>query len=158
MGGKASMKNRTKAQRTSLAKKAATARWSKRVKIAALLILLSLASPLSAQEKTPIRDSSLHIAPYVFMATGQASDVLMTMHNFKQGCTEANRGAFGSVQPTTARLVGIKALGVLPAVLTTALLQKSGHQKAANIVGLIAGGIGFGAAGYNLTVNCGGAR
>ncbi len=123
--------------------------------IASVAVLLSLAAPLSAQEKTPIRDSSLHIAPYVFIAAGQSADVLMTMKNFKAGCTEANTGAFGSSKPTTARLVGIKLAGVLPSVILTALLQKTGHQKAANVIGGLAGGIGFAAAGYNLTVRCG---
>jgi hypothetical protein len=65
-----------------------------------------------------------------------------------------NRGAYGSSQPTTARLIGIKVAGMLPAVIITALLQKSGHQKAANVVGGMVGAIGFGAAGYNLSVQC----
>ncbi len=72
MGGKASMKNRTKAQRVAMAKKAAAARWGKRVKIAAILVLLSLAAPLSAQEKPsqPARETvgwiSALAAGYVF--------------------------------------------------------------------------------------------
>ncbi len=123
--------------------------------LATVAVLLSLAAPLSAQENTSIRDTSLHIAPFVLIAAGQSADVLMTMRNFQAGCTEANTGAFGSSRPTTARLIGIKAAGVLPAVVITAFLQKSGHQKAANIIGGLVGGIGFAAAGYNLTVRCG---
>ncbi len=123
--------------------------------LATVAVLLSLAAPLSAQEKTSIRDTSLHIAPFVVIAAGQSADVLMTMRNFQAGCTEANTGAFGSSKPTTARLVGIKVAGVLPSIILTALLQKTGHQKAANVIGGFAGGIGFAAAGYNLTVKCG---
>jgi len=108
----------------------------------------------SLAQADTIRDQSLHVAPYVFLATGQTADVLMTMKNFRAGCTEMNRGAFGSSQPTTARLIGIKVAGLLPAVIITALLQKSGHQRAANVVGGMVGAIGFGAAGYNLSVQC----
>ncbi len=129
--------------------------WGMKTHLIAVAVLLSLAAPLSAQENTPIRDQSLHVAPFVVIATGQSADVLMTMKNFQAGCTEANTGAFGSARPTTARLIGIKVAGVLPAVIVTAFLQKSGHQKAANIIGGLVGGIGFAAAGYNLTVKCG---
>lgn len=122
--------------------------------LATVAFLLSLAAPLSAQDKS-IRDTSLHIAPFVVIATGQSADVLMTMRGFQAGCTEANTGAFGSSKPTTARLVGIKAAGVLPSVIVTALLQKTGHQKAANVIGGLVGGIGFAAAGYNLSMKCG---
>lgn len=124
--------------------------------LATVAVLLSLTSPLSAQEKSP--DTRLHWSPYVFMLAGQAADVAITRHNFSQGCSEANRGAFGSTKPTTARLVAVKAAAVVPTVFFIAMMQKFGHQKAANVIGLLTGGIGFGAAGYNLTVNCGGAR
>lgn len=124
--------------------------------LTAIAVLLSLASPLSAQEKAP--DTKLHWSPYVFMLAGQVADISITKRNFSQGCTEANRGAFGSSQPTTARLVAVKAAAVVPTVFFIAMMQKFGHQKAANVIGLLTGGIGFGAAGYNLTVNCGGAR
>ena len=107
-----------------------------------------------AQAET-IRDRSLHIEPFVFMAAGQTADVWITTKNLSQGCTEMNVGAFGSARPSVGRLVAVKALGVLPAVITTVLLQKSGHQKAAKWTGSIAGSIGFGAAAYNLTVHCG---
>jgi len=126
------------------------------MRIMLALLLLSLASPLSAQEKTP--DTKLHWSPYVFMLAGQAADVVITRHNFSQGCTEANRSAFGSAQPTTARLIAVKAAAVVPTVFFIAMMQKFGHQKAANAIGLLTGGIGFGAAGYNLTVQCGAGR
>ena len=102
-----------------------------------------------------LRDQSLHVAPYLFLAAGQTADVVVTTKNFGQGCTEMNRGVFGSAQPSVGRLVAVKALGVLPAVIVTALLQRSGHQKAANVTAAIGGMVGFGAAGYNLTVHCG---
>ena len=154
MGGKASMKNRTKAQRIALAKKAAAARWGKRAKIAMILLLLSLASPLSAQEKTPIRDASFHAEPFIFMGAGQVADIWITNRNFGHGCTEMNVGAFGSAKPSLARLIGVKAAAMAAPVLIAAIMQKTGHQKAARVTAGLVGGIGFGAAAYNLTVNC----
>ncbi len=120
-------------------------------KILPVLGVLLIAS--MAQAET-IRDRSLHLTPYVVVAAGQAADVTMTMRKINEGCVEGNRGAFGSSQPTTARLIGIKAAAVLPSLIAMAVLQKSGHQKAANTIGGLMGGIGFGAAAYNLSVTC----
>ena len=118
------------------------------------MILGFLLIAATAQAET-IRDRSLHVEPFAFMAAGQAADIWISNKNFGRGCGEMNVGAFGSARPAVGRLIAVKALGVLPAVITTVLLQKSGHQRAATVVGGIAGSIGFGAAAYNLTVHCG---
>ena len=120
-----------------------------------LLTLLGFLLIASTVQAETIRDRSLHVEPFAFIAAGQAADIWITTKNFGQGCSEMNRSVFGAAQPSVGRLIGVKALGVLPAVVTTFLLQKSGHQRAATVVGGIAGSIGFSAAAYNLTVHCG---
>ena len=120
-----------------------------------LLTVLGFLMFASLAQAETIRDRSLHLEPYVFMAAGQASDVWITEKNFGRGCTEMNAGVFGASQPSVGRLVAVKALGVLPAVVTTFLLQRSGHQRAAKWTGAIVGSVGFSAAAYNLSVHCG---
>lgn len=118
------------------------------------LTFLSVCLMASVVQAETLRDRSLHVTPYAVLAAGQTADVWSTTRNFSRGCTEANRGVFGSAQPSVGRLVAVKALGMLPSVVVTALLQKAGHQKAANVVGAIGGAVGFGAAGFNLSVDC----
>lgn len=116
-------------------------------------VVVLLASVASAQER-PITDRSLHWQPYVLLLAGQVADVKVTDWNIQRGCGEANVGVFGT-RPSAWKLVKGKAPAVLVAAGLTAILQKTGHQKAANWTGGITGAVGFGAAGYNLTVRCG---
>lgn len=131
--------------------------------LATVAVLLSLASPLSAQEKTPIRDASILFygsvewKPIIFMAAGQAADGLSTVHNFSRGCGEANEVAYGQ-NPSVRRVLLTKGATIATTAAFMVMWQKMGHPKVAKWFGVFGGALGFGAAGYNLTVNCGGAR
>jgi len=109
----------------------------------------------SLAQADTLRDQSLHVAPYLFLVAGQTADVVVTTKNFGQGCTEMNTTAFGSARPSTARLIGVKAAVLAPSVFGMFVMQKLGHQKAARVLGIIGGSIGFGAGAYNLSVHCG---
>lgn len=129
--------------------------------LATVAVLLSLASPLSAQENTPIRDASILFygfvewKPILFLAAGQAADGLTTMRNFSHGCGEANAIGYGQA-PSGARVLLTKGATVATSAAFMIMWQKMGHPTVAKWFGIFGGGLGFGAAGYNLTVNCGG--
>jgi len=122
--------------------------------IAALVVALALLSVVVDAQERPVTDRSLHWQPYAFMFAGQTADIWITNRNIARGCSEANAGVFGAM-PSTWELVKGKAPAILVAAGLTAILQKTGHWKAAKWTGGSAGAIGFSAAAYNLTVQCG---
>lgn len=118
------------------------------------LLLLLLAIPAAAQDR-PITDRSLHPKPYALLVGGQLADVGSSAWAFSRGCHEGNRTAYHSAQPSASELLKTKALMVLPSLGVIYLAQKTGHQTIANWFGGVTGGLGFGAAAYNLTLHCG---
>lgn len=155
LGGIARAAKLTKERRSAIAKKASKARWKKAraYPAAVILLLLSLATPLSAQEKS----IPINWAPIVFAGAGQFADGKATTFKLSHGCGESNSRAFGQ-QPANANVWMVKGVTLASMTGTLWLLQKNGHPKVAKWLGIFGGAVGFGAAGYNLTVNCGGAR
>lgn len=118
-----------------------------------ITVLLLCASSTLAQ--TPIRDTSLHPTPYLFVIAGQGADVVTKRMGINEGgCHEANQMAYGTPYPSVGRLLKVKALGLAPSVALIYVFQKTGHQKAARWTSAIAGSIGFGIATWNVALDC----
>ncbi len=114
-------------------------------------LCLLFAASAQAQERTPAW-------PYIYSTLGQASDVWTKRVAIGRGCVEANTYAYRTELPSVKRLIATKALMIGPATLTMALFDRSGHHKAARMVGLISGTLGASIATWNLSIDCGGGR
>lgn len=130
MGGKACAKNRTKAERTAAAKKAANARWKKARAVALVLAVLALPSTARA-------DSIFDVAPYTVALAGNVADARSSLRAFSRGAEEGN--PFLSQQP--AVFLATKAAGTVGILYGMHWLSAHDHRTAARVVGYLDGSI-----------------
>ena len=148
MGGKASMQNRTKAERVAMAKKAAAARWKKAAKIAVVLLLF--AGTAQAQEQ-PKPHLFADLAPYVVLIGGNVADVVTTQQCLQRiGCHELNQ-AFGQY-PSATRLIVAKSISAGAMIVLMRVFETHGHPRLAKFMGYVGGGVTFAAAVHNTGV------
>jgi hypothetical protein len=135
MGGKASMQNRTKAERVAMAKKAAAARWKKAAKVAVALVLL-FASTAQAQEQP--KHLFADLAPYLVVVAGNTADVLSTNTALQRGGVELNP-LFGGREATIGRIAIQKAAVTVGCIVVMRYLSTHGHPNAAKWLGYLDG-------------------
>ena len=109
-----------------------------------VLIALLVAAPVSAQERPRIDWPS-----YAVMVSGNVADLVTTRAAFKRGGIENN--GFLSGQPMKTLIVS-KASFVLGLAVLMRHLERTGHPRAAKLIGYIDGGVTWGVAARNTTI------
>jgi hypothetical protein len=112
------------------------------LRLAVMMTLLS--STLAAgqdmrpkAEAEPDRPSL--VLPTAALAGATVFDVLSTQQAFARGCAEGNTLFYGS-QPSSARLLTIKATTAGAAVAVMIFAHKTGHHRLARVFAYAAGG------------------
>lgn len=119
-------------------------------------VVVLLATVANAQERDPTVPfpGTINWTPIVFLAAGQMADGATTAYKVSRGCGESNVGVY-TEQPSSGRVLLVKGVTTGAIAVNMAIWQKMGHPKIAKWFGIVGGAVGFGAAGYNMTVRCG---
>jgi len=100
-----------------------------------LIAVLAIATPAAAEPTF----SGAGLTPYVIAVAGQGADLATTARNYRLGLRESNP-IYGS-SPTLGKIAAVKVGESVAILALMKMFEKTGHPKAATVLGYV-GGIG----------------